>query len=102
MKICMRLFDFNQIDIGGQLIIHFHPDDFRTKHRLDVKMRDLLERMNARVRSSCTVQFEVVGLEHFPHCPDQLALHSPRILLHLPAAVPRTFVFDVKLEALRP
>ena len=67
--------------------------------RADVEVRDLAERVDAGVGAARSVQLEVLPAGDGAHGAVDLALHGPRVLLNLPAAVARAGVFDRQLEA---
>ena len=56
-------------------------------------MRDLRYGVNARVGSACAANFNS-GRKKLTRRVHQFALHSLRIMLNLPTAIARSFVFD--------
>jgi hypothetical protein len=61
-------------------------------------MRYLTERMNTPVCPAGAVQFKIACSENGFHGADQFPLDRSCIFLHLPAAEPCSFVFDVKFK----
>ena len=57
------------------------------------------ERVDARVGAAGAVELEVLPQGDAADGAIDLALHRPRVLLDLPAAVPRSGVFDRQFEA---
>ena len=66
---------------------------------VDVEMRDLRQRMHAGVGPAGSIQLEVRDTRRLMYRALDLALHRPRVLLNLPAAVAGAGVFDGELEA---
>jgi len=87
------------VDVGGELVVDAAPQLFGRNVRADIEMRDLRERVYAGVGAAGPVQLEVAAARHRSHGPIDLALNRSRVLLNLPAAVPRAGVFDRQLEA---
>ncbi len=87
------------IDVGRQLVVQPAPQRFGGQVRADVEVRDLRERVHARIGAARPVQLEVLTPGHRPDGSIDLALDRPRVFLNLPAAVPRAGVLDRELEA---
>ena len=66
---------------------------------VDVEVRDLRQRVDAGVGAARPVQLEVRAAGRLADRAIDLALHRPRVLLDLPAAVARAGVLDQELEA---
>ena len=83
---------------GGSSSLRRRPSASGAQRRGDVEVRDLAERVHARVGAARAVQLEPVGAERLAHGAVDLALHRPRVLLDLPAAVAGAGVLDEQLE----
>ena len=55
--------------------------------------------MNTSIGSAGPHELEVIGPQHLAEGANDLTLNGPRILLHLPTRIARTFVLDRKTEA---
>ena len=93
------LFHIEDIDVGREIIVDLHADDFGSQHRFDVDVRNLAERMHTGVGASGSLHLDPGGIEHLLGGVQQFALYRPGVLLHLPATVARAFVFYVQLES---
>jgi hypothetical protein len=87
------------IDVRRQILIQLSQENLARQRRADVEMRDLRQRVNARIRSASSVELEVLAAGHRANSPIDFALDRPCILLNLPAAVARAGVLDRELEA---
>ena len=74
-------------------------DRVRRQHGRQVEVRDLPQRVDARVGPSGSVGLEPRDAEAFAHRPVQLALDGARVLLDLPAAVAGAGVFEGEFES---
>ena len=87
------------IDIGGQFVVQPSTERPGGQARADVEVRDLGERMDARIGAARPIQLEVLAAGHRTDGAIDLTLNRPGVLLNLPAAVPRAGVLDRQLEA---
>ena len=91
--------DFQNVDVRREDIVDFHTDNLWRKHCLRFEMGHLAQCMNTGISPARSMKFEVVRLLDIAQRANDLSLNSPRILLELPAAVPRSFIFKIKFEA---
>ena len=88
----------DDVDVGRQFVVDTAAEEFRSERCRDVEVRDLRERVHAGVGSSRSVELEVRAARRRADRAVDLALHRPRVLLDLPAAVAGSRVFDRQLE----
>ena len=93
-----HLVDRSDVDIGGQRIVESHPERSRSEIGVQLEVRHLRQRVHASVGAAGAVQLELTPPRHRPDRAIDFTLHRPRVLLDLPAAVPRAGVFDQELE----
>ena len=91
--------DAQDVDVGGQGIVHPSQQRCRRHVRPDIEVRDLCERVDARVGAPGAVQLELASARGIADSPIELALHRARVLLDLPAAVARARVLEGELES---
>ena len=87
-------------DIGRQQIVEALLDHCRTllDLRWNFNMHRLAERVHARIGSACALHLNV-GPENLSRSFADFAHDRPGVFLFLPAAVPRSVVFEKDLEA---
>ena len=86
------------VDVGRQFVVE-PPDEGRAGNvRADIEMRDLRQGVDACIGTARSVQLEITPSRDRTDRPVDLALDRPRVLLNLPAAVPRAGVLDVSLK----
>ena len=79
-----------------------HPPRRREPAARQIHMRNLPGRVDARVGAARAVQLEIIAGGDRSHRAIDLALNRPRVLLNLPAAVPRAGILDRQPESHRP
>ena len=99
VKAMRHLLGAKDVDVGGQLVVQAAPQRFGRQRRGHVEVGDLARRVDARVGAAGAVELEVLPQGDGADGAIDLALHRPRILLDLPAAVPRPGVLDRQFEA---
>src|SRR5262245_18022043 len=87
------------VDVGREFVVQLAHERLGREHRAHVDMRRLRDRMDARRRPCGAVQLEILASGHDANRTVDFALDGSRVLLNLPAAVPRSGVFDGELEA---
>ena len=96
VKIFRRVLHTNNINVVRQKIVksvlNFARCDVGFQFG-NFQMRDLPDGVNACVGSSRTADFDF-RFKKLPRRQQQFALHRFRIMLNLPAAIARSFVFD--------
>jgi hypothetical protein len=88
----------DDVDVGGQFVVDAPSQGLGGQRRAQVEVRDLPERVHARVGASRSVELERPWPSDLPNGPIDLALDRARVLLDLPAAVAGAGVFDEELE----
>ena len=84
---------------AGQLVVEAAPQRLGCQARIELEVRDLRERMDARVGPARAVQLELAASRDLADGAIDLALHRAGVLLDLPAAVLRAGVLDDELES---
>ena len=78
--------------------VETNDDRVRSQHGRQVEVRDLPQRVHARVCPAGSVGLESRDAEAFADRPLQLAFNGSRVLLALPAAVAGAGVFEGEFE----
>src|SRR6185436_8561350 len=86
-------------DVGGECVVDPRAQRGRRQVRVELQMRHLPGRVDARIGPSGAVQLELVTPRRVAHRTFDLARNRLRVLLDLPAAVAAAVVFDQQLEA---
>ena len=87
------------MDVGRQLVVEAPAKRFRREARVELEVRHLRERVHACVGPARAVQLELAASGDLADGAVDFALHRARVLLDLPAAVPRAGVLDHELES---
>ncbi len=99
MEAMRRFLDRQDVDIGGQLVVDPASQGLRRQARVELEVRDLRERVDARVGAARAVELEFASARDLADGAIDLALHRAGVLLDLPAAVSRAGVLDDELES---
>jgi len=94
MTAVRHLLDRADADVGRKRVVQPREQRGRRQIGIQIEMRDLADRMDARVRAARAVQLEFLPPRHLANRAVDLARDRPRVLLNLPAAVSRSVVFD--------
>src|SRR5688500_8334106 len=86
-------------DVRWQLVVDSTPQCVGWQVGMDIQMGDLCQRVDAGVGSTRSVQFEVVDAGRCQNRAFELPLNRARVLLNLPAAVPRPGVFKGQFQS---
>src|SRR5262245_5623258 len=88
-------------DVGGQSVVDSSSECVGWQRGPDLEVGDLRQRVDPGIGPARSVELEVVGPGRLPDGALDFALHGPRILLNLPAAVARPGIFDGELQSHR-
>jgi hypothetical protein len=91
--------DPQDVDVGGQELVDAATQRFGRQRGVNVEVGDLGEGVDAGVGPAGAVEFEFSRAGSLANGAVDLALHRPRVLLDLPAAIAGSRVFDRQLEA---
>lgn len=99
MKLWLGLHQIHHIDVGRKHIVDLHLQNVRCQHCWCFEVGYLIECVHSGVGPARPHELEISVPECVCNSSNELALNRTRILLHLPAGIARTFVFDRKLES---
>src|SRR5258705_4656403 len=99
VKRVAHLVGAKDVDVRGQRIVDPPAQGLRRHRHVDVEVRGLRGGMHAGIRASRSVELEIAYAGRFAHGALDFALHGARVLLNLPAAVPRAGIFDRQLQS---
>src|SRR4051812_33259019 len=85
------------VDIGRQRVVDAAPQCFGRQRLSHIQMRNLPQRVDTGIGASRSHELEALVADRFADRTFELALHGPRVLLLLPAAVARSGVLDREL-----
>ena len=94
-----RLVDPPDVDVRGQALVDAVAQGVWRQVGVNLEVRDLRQRVHARVGAPRAVQLELPAPRRLVDGALDLPGNRPRVLLDLPAAIPRAGIFDHELEA---
>src|SRR5688572_4309113 len=98
VKAMPYLIDSEDVDIGRQRVVDAPSQRLGREREIDIQMRHLAERVNARIRTTGTVQLELLHARDLEKRALDLPLYRSRIALDLPAAIARPGVLEGQLQ----
>jgi hypothetical protein len=93
------LLDAQDVDVGRQRVVDSTMERIGWEGEVNIKVRDLSERVDPRVSTAGSIQLELIDACRLPDCPLDFSLNRLGVLLDLPSAVTSTGIFNKQFES---